>query len=458
MKHTFKFISVAFGMAFLFAACNKVADLPYYANGSAPVLSSNINEVAPAPADSLSDVITFSWTSPAYATDSSTIKYIVQIDSAGRNFSNAASRTVTGQLSTAFTGKELNDILVGFGFAFGVAYDVDVRIISSYANNNEQYMSNTLAIKATPYVVPPKVEPPSSGTLFLVGSATAGGWNNPVPALTQQFTKIDDLTYEGTFYIAGGGEYLMLPVNGDWSHKYSVADNTIVGLAEGGDFGYDLSQNFPGPAATGLYTIRVDFQAGKFTITQVKAYALMYVAGDYQGWTPATAPTVASPDSDGSFEGYVNVPAGGSYKFKFTSQPDWNGTNYGDGGVNMLSTSGGDLTFPDGGGYYKINANVNDLTWFAKPTTWSMIGSFTGWSSDIDMTYDDGSKTWSGTIDIAADGEFKFRANYDWGLNYGDSGADGTLNEGGDNIKVTAGTHTITLDLHNSGYYYYKIQ
>jgi len=456
MKHIVKFLSLVFGLAFFFASCDKVADLPYYANGNAPVISSSSNEIASTPADSLNDVVTFSWTSPNYATDSSTVKYIVQIDSAGRNFSNAASRTVSGTLSTTFTAKELNDILVGFGFNFGVAYNVDVRVVSSYANNNEQYISNTLTIQATPYVVPPKVEPPSSGTLFLVGNATAGGWNNPVPPLTQQFTKLDALTYQGTFYIAGGGQYLMLPVNGDWSHKYSVADNTISGLAAGGDFGYDLSQNFPGPAASGLYTIYVDFQHGKFTVTPVKTYALLYVPGDYQGWNPGTAPSLASPNSDGSFEGYVNIPSGGSYEFKLTSQADWNGTNYGDGGGGTLSTSGGNLTVP-GGGYYKINANTGGNTWSATATTWSLIGDFSGWGADADMAYDAGSQTWTGTITAASDGGFKFRANHDWGLNYGDDGNDGTLNEGGANLPITAGTHTITLDLHNPGYYYYKI-
>ena len=120
MKQIIKFLSVAFGLVFLFAACDKVADLPYYANGNTPALSSSSNAIAPTPADSLNNVVTFSWTSPKYATDSSTVKYIVEIDSAGRNFSNAASRTVSGTLSTTYTGKELNDILVAFGFSFGI--------------------------------------------------------------------------------------------------------------------------------------------------------------------------------------------------------------------------------------------------------------------------------------------------------------------------------------------------
>jgi hypothetical protein len=160
----------------------------------------------------------------------------------------------------------------------------------------------------TPYKVPPKVAPPSSKTLFLVGSATAGGWGNPVPAPAQEFKMIDSVTYEGSFYLNGGGEYLMLPVNGSWDHKYSVAKNTVAGLNAGGDFGADLSDNFPGPAKTGRYKIRVDFQSGKFTVTPEKVYSLLYVPGDYQGWNPATAPTLGSVNDDGSYDGYINIP------------------------------------------------------------------------------------------------------------------------------------------------------
>src|SRR5439155_1236894 len=115
-------------------------------------------------------------------------------------------------------------------------YNVDVRVISSYNNNNEQYKSNTITLKITPYVTPPKVVPPTSNKLFLVGSATATGWNNPVGA-GQQFTRLDSVTFEGTFYLNGGQEYLMLPVNGDWSHKFAVADKTLSGLNAGGAFG-----------------------------------------------------------------------------------------------------------------------------------------------------------------------------------------------------------------------------
>src|SRR5688500_14485790 len=124
MKRLIKYFYSALCLVLLFASCDKVDDLPFYGAGSAPILTSSVTTVAPAPADSLSDVITFSWTSPKYATDSSNVKYILEIDSTGRNFSRAVSRTILGALSTTFTAKEFNSILLGFGFSFNVPYEL----------------------------------------------------------------------------------------------------------------------------------------------------------------------------------------------------------------------------------------------------------------------------------------------------------------------------------------------
>ena len=269
-------------LATVVTACNKVGSLPYYSNGTASVLSASSTAIAPAPADSLKTVVTFSWTNPNYSNDSTTTKYILEIDSSGRNFAKETTKIIIGSLSTSLTAKDLNTILLSYGFAFGVAYDVDVRITSSYGNNNEQLKSNTIKMKMTPYKIPPKVVPPASGRLFIVGSATVGGWSNPVPTPSQELMKIDSVTYGGVFDLTGGQEYLILPVNGDWSHKYSVADKTVSGLSSGGSFGADLSDNIPSPATTGRYSIVLNFQTGIFTVkpyTQVLPTAL-FIVGD----------------------------------------------------------------------------------------------------------------------------------------------------------------------------------
>jgi hypothetical protein len=234
-----------------------------------------------------------------------------------------------------------------------------------------------------------------------------------------------------------------------------VKDNNAIGLNKGGDFGFNLSDNFPGPDKTGLYKIRMDFQAGKFSVTLVQEFGLLYVAGDYQGWNPGAAPQLGSPLKDGVHEGFVKVPAGGSYEFKLTSQNDWNGTNYGDGGGGNLSTSGGNLKFP-GEGFFRISANTVTSKFSILATKWSVIGSLTGWGSDIDLALN--GSVWEGTVTVGGREEFKFRANYDWGVNLGDNDADNSLEYNGANLVLpSAGTYKIWLDLTNPGYYTYKV-
>jgi hypothetical protein len=50
------------------------------------------------------------------------------------------------------------------------------------------------------------------------------------------------------------------------------------------------------------------------------------------------------------------------------------------------------------------------------------------------------------------DGQFKIREDNAWGVNYGDNGADGTLDAGGDNISISAGNYIIDFDSINLTY------
>ncbi len=368
MKYFAKLSFLAVLLIGFFTACEKkVGDLPYYQPGTAVTLSSSSSTVAAAPADSSKVALTLTWSNPKYSVDSSTVKYIVEIDSSGRNFSKSVSRTLSGALTTSFTAKDLNAILLGYGFSFGVAYDMDIRITSSYANNNELLRSNVIKVKMTPYKIPPKVTPPASGRLFIVGSATAGGWNNPVPAPTQEFTKIDSVTYGGIFNLTGGNEYLLLPVNGDWSHKFSVADKTVAGLNAGGSFGADLSDNIPGPATSGMYKIIVDFQAGKFTVTPYTGVlpANLFIVGDATpgGWNnPVPVPSQQFTQVNSTqFEltlsltggkQYLFLPVNGDWSHKF-AVPDNTIPSLKMGG-NFAYDASSNFPGPDASGTYKF--------------------------------------------------------------------------------------------------------
>ena len=80
---------------------------------------------------------------------------------------------------------------------------------------------------------------------------------------------------------------------------------------------------------------------------------------------------------------------------------------------------------------------------------WGLVGDATtnGWDGpDMEM-YQTAPDQYAIYAELNS-GEIKFRFNEDWGNNYGDDGADGTIEAGGANIAVSsAGTYYITLDL-----------
>ncbi len=85
---------------------------------------------------------------------------------------------------------------------------------------------------------------------------------------------------------------------------------------------------------------------------------------------------------------------------------------------------------------------------------WGLVGSATlnGWGGPDMSLYQTGTtNVFAGYFNLT-DGEIKFRRDNDWAFNYGDNGADGTLESGGANIAVNAGLYKVTLDLNNLTY------
>lgn len=388
MKNFIKSVVAVMVVAFAFAACDKADDLPYYGNGTNATLTSSVTTIAPAPADSNNTIAKFSWTNPKHQQDSSLYKFVVEVDSAGRNFSKAVSKTVVGQMSTTYTAKEMNNVLLSLGFAFNTAYPIEVRVTSSYGNNNERLTTNTVKLTATPYKVPPKIALPASGRLFLVGDASQGGWTNPVPVPTQEFGKTDETTFVGVFNLVGGKQYLVLPVNGDWSHKYAV-DNGSVPSA-GGDFGYDLSSNFNGPASNGWYKITLDFQHGKFIVEPYLGPQIptnLYIVGDATpgGWNnPVPTPSqqftrlnaiqyqIASLAITGGKE-YLFLPVNGDWSNKYAVN-DKNLPGLSAGGFFGYNSSQ-NFPGPSVSGNYKIEVNFG----ISKPQTTTPADPATAW-------------------------------------------------------------------------------
>ncbi|MCE3281318.1 MAG: hypothetical protein K0Q66_55 [Chitinophagaceae bacterium] len=261
-------------LAFL-TGCEKEENMVRYEGGTAPALTASRSGTIPLSfVNKDMEAIKLMWTNPNYkfttGLSSQNVSYQLEIDTLGANFTNPNRKilSISNDLSLSITQNDLNDYLLNqLQLTTGAPHTIQFRVRSSIGTSVPLY-SNVLQFTVTPYAIPPKVAPPASGKLFIVGSATPGGWTNPVPVPSQELTAISPTLFEVTMPIVGGGSYLFLPVNGDWSAKYGGMGANNTNNPSGDDFkpgGGDLLA----PAVSGNYKIQVDFQRGKFTLTKL---------------------------------------------------------------------------------------------------------------------------------------------------------------------------------------------
>jgi hypothetical protein len=111
--------------------------------------------------------------------------------------------------------------------------------------------------------------------------------------------------------------------------------------------------------------------------------------------------------------------------------------------IRVKSSIGGVTSTPQISNFYTIK-----VTPFPAWPNWGIIGSATptGWDSDTNLDYDLTTKKYSTTLNMIV-GEFKFRLDDAWAVNFGDDGNNLSLEAGGANIPITvAGSYTIVID------------
>lgn len=271
----------------LFSSCQKDEAKVYFIGGTAPVLTSSVpdGDTIPLPVtDTTSVAVVYNWTNPDYqfsnGVSSMNVTYYLQVDTSGANFTSPNMQTVAinSDLKKVFTVSQFNAILGnGLQLSFGQPHNIQVRIQSfiqpftSASPVTGSMNSETLNYVVTPFAPPPKVAPPSYGTLFIVGSAIAvSGWSNPIAPASQvpiqQFTQISPTEFKITVPLVGNGEYKLIGKNGSWTDQWSVAVADDPAAINGGPFVYN-GANCKAPAASGNYVIDVNFQTGMFTVT-----------------------------------------------------------------------------------------------------------------------------------------------------------------------------------------------
>ena len=290
---------------------------------------------------------------------------------------------------------------------------------------------------------------------YMLGQVNGNEWDAKSPVW---MNKISDGVYQLKVTTTADKNWVKFYpgsnfVSGDWDSINKGA----LGCKENGSedaFGYILYDGdswgkLQTPVIPGAGTWIVTLDMNNLTYTVGKP--VLYMAGEANGW--ATNDYLAGEDGV-HFTGYMYLNQNG---FKFCTQPEWKGTNY---GANFdTAPDAANITMTEPAGYYKVDVDLDSKSYTLTPIkTIGIIGSASpkGWDSDVDMTYVPyNAETkelgyWEIKDVTLTNGDIKFRANDDWAINWG--GDANALTQGGDNISVDAGTYDIKLYAWANGY------
>ena len=383
--------------------------------------------------------------SPSFtAEDGATATYKVTLspeDNSASAVLNSADGTVPAE--------ELKNAVISF---YGKA--PTPRILNAVVDAYVDVKGQTIKVTAPAVAVNVTLDAPFISTgYYLIGDMN--GWNgdNMFAFKHSGANVYDDPVFTLVFTTEADGQYwkIIPQSNVDASNVWNEGIEGVVGVEVDGDTSLEGLLTTTAPQAgkiekAGMYKMTLNMMDYTYKLEELNFEEYIYIPGNHQGWSPATAPRLYGANFDGYYSGFSCLDGG----FKFTKGPGWDFGEYNWGSFTshpegFTGEGGGDITCTVKD-FYFIEANVAEGTLKATPTTWGIIGDATanGWDSDQNMTWNAEKHCWCATITLT-DGTIKFRANDGWDINFG--GNPDNLSAGGDNIPVTAGTYDIDLYL-----------
>ncbi|MHA8088125.1 SusE domain-containing protein [Aquirufa sp. Wall-65K1] len=425
-KSLFKLFSLlVFSLGLL--SCEKEFIQPILTATAGPNITLSKSSIVLIKEQVANEAVTISWPKPDYGFNAAAT-YTILIDKKGGDFSKSVAIAVGGDLKKTFKVGELNPILLQLGLKAGVASGVDFKL-QSVIGPTTSFISPVASITITPFL--DKLD--LTTNWGVVGSATPGGWNGP----DLPFYKTDIANVFVAYVDLAVGE-IKFRTDNKWD--YNIGDGGSGTLKVNGD---NIKVN-----AAGTYKVTIDLTKNTFTMVP---YTWGIVgSGTPNGWGGPDVPFWYDPATD-QWRAIAKLVKG-EIKIRFNN--DW-GLNYGDDGANGSLESGGANIAIAVDGFYLVTFNQKELK--VKIETfkvWGIVGSATasGWGGpDMKFRPDFGTEGlwYLNNISLSA-GEVKFRLNDDWGVNYGDDGANGSLESGGANIAVgSAGVYNVKLDFRN---------
>ena len=266
--------------------------------------------------------------------------------------------------------------------------------------------------------------------------ATSPVWMNKISDGVYQL-KVTTTADKNWFKFYAGSKF----VSNDWTSINAGA----LGCKENGSedaFGFiiyngDSWGELQTPVIPGAGTWIVTLDMNNLTYTVQKP--ILYMAGDANGWKHSD---VLNSEDGVHYTGYMYLNQNG---FKFCTQKNWDGTNYGGA---FFGESEDNIMMTQEAGFYQVDVDLSAKTYTLTPFTIGIIGSATpkGWDGDTDMTYNPEERCWELKNVELIDGEMKFRHTNDWSLSWGGE-LDNLTTQNGPNIAVAAGTYDIKLEV-----------
>lgn len=200
--------------------------------------------------------------------------------------------------------------------------------------------------------------------------------------------------------------------------------------------------------------------SGKITPTSAeKVYPMVYVIGNYCGWSHDTALHLYNfAEDEVLYQGVVDFGAGEEKTggFKITPAANWDAEWGGSGSADeepasltLLTSGGSDIKNYVANRYYHFTFDTKTgvLTKKMAFDQVGIIGLNGDWDNDIVMEYSSAKQRFYADIDVAAATNFKFRMDGGWDVNYG--GDLKNLAADGDNIAVEPGQYRVYFNMNN---------
>ena len=269
-------------------------------------------------------------------------------------------------------------------------------------------------------------------SISIIGSVR-GAWDTDVDMTYNEIMKC----WEARETL-NAGEF-KFRMNHDWAVNWGGTFDDLV------QDGANLKLDADGP-----YVIRLflsDETPARCTVKEDNGYPdNFYEIGNEGGWSTNH---LLLGNGSGQYQGYYWLD--GEFKFK-PNKDNWdNDLEYVSGNTTSGSlTDGGGPNCPDpSAGFYQINLDFANMHYnLLKIESISMIGGFNGWGEDLEMEYNKDAGCWEVTTDKVS-GEYKFRANHDWAINWG--GSENDLTQDGSNLNIEAGTYKFQLYISYAG-------